>query len=299
MAIYTVSADDVSLKSSWKVVYVGGSGQYYMSPTPSTSSAERTFSFSGIPSGSTINSAALYSTLDSPPTGAAVRTLNGTNFYGSQGISATPGGSFVATFRFKANGIANNPSGDRSSTLHITGISVVVDYTPPSSDPGVMSLNKSSLVAGETITIALTAADSGISREVTTWHGSGYNTQIGGVALSAGSGATSITFTVPQSWCTSLMPNKTSASLLFYMKAYVAGGTVINTQSKYITVNLPSTAVPEIGTFTSERVAGVPAGITDYVQGISGVTLTIGNAIGALGSTIKSYSVTGGGFSQT
>lgn len=291
MAIFTVGAEDVKLTSTWKC-----NGGYSFS-TPTTASVERYFSFAGIPAGSVIHSATLYGTLGSPSTGAAIRTLNGSSFNGSMAVSASVGGGFTATFRFKANGEGHaHASVNHSSVLNITGIYINVDYTPPSSNPGTLSLDKSSLTAGESVRVSLTGADSGVTRDVTVWYGGSH---IGTVVAGAGNGATYFDFVVPESWCGTIMPNGTSASIAFAMVGIKGGVQVGSTSYGSLTVNLPSTAIPSIGGFTATKVAnGVPAGITAYVQGISKVTLEMSGVSGALGSTIAAYYIAGGGFSE-
>lgn len=67
-----------------------------------------------------------------------------------------------------------------------------------------------------------------------------------------------------------------------------------------MTLTVPSTVKPTITSLTAARVDGtVPSAWGIYVQSKSKATLTINGAAGAYGSTISSYSITGGGYSST
>ena len=67
-----------------------------------------------------------------------------------------------------------------------------------------------------------------------------------------------------------------------------------------MTLTVPSSVKPTITSLTAARVDGtVPTSWEIYVQSKSKATLTINGAAGAYGSTISSYSITGGGYSST
>ena len=93
------------------------------------------------------------------------------------------------------------------------------------------------------------------------------------------------------------IPNTTSGTGTLTCYTY-SGSTLIGTKSITITLKVPTSVVPTIGSFTATRVDGtVPSSWGIYVQNKSAVTLTISNAAGAYGSTIKAYSITGGSYS--
>lgn len=93
------------------------------------------------------------------------------------------------------------------------------------------------------------------------------------------------------------IPNATSGTGTLTCYTY-SGSTLIGTRSITITLKVPTSVVPTIGSFTATRVDGtVPSSWGIYVQNKSAVTLTISNAAGAYGSTIKAYSITGGSYS--
>lgn len=64
-----------------------------------------------------------------------------------------------------------------------------------------------------------------------------------------------------------------------------------------MTLTVPASIKPTIGSLTAERVDGtVPSSWGIYVQSKSKAKLTINGAAGSYGSTIASYSISGGGF---
>ena len=78
---YTIA--DFSQLSTWTVIYTGD-GVWVMSPGPSTKEDKKSVTLSGIPAGSTINSAKITALFGSPNTGSAIRTVafskDGTNY---------------------------------------------------------------------------------------------------------------------------------------------------------------------------------------------------------------------------
>lgn len=164
-------------------------------------------------------------------------------------------------------------------------------------DPGVISLNKTSLTAGESLTVSITGASGGVYRDVYIFKMPS-SAGIGTVVQGHGSGAGSWTVPIPESWCEAHSPDDPFFEIQFYMVAYIAGGAVVGDGAKMLTVNVPASAVPTIGAFTATRDAnGVDASITNYVQNYSKCNLAMGSVSGALGSGIQSYEITGAGFS--
>ena len=78
------------------------------------------------------------------------------------------------------------------------------------------------------------------------------------------------------------------------------GSTKIGTKTCTLTLTVPASVKPTISGLTASRVDGsVPSTWGIYVQSKSKATLTINGAAGSYGSTIKSYSISGGGYSGT
>lgn len=107
---------------------------------------------------------------------------------------------------------------------------------------------------------------------------------------------TSLTFTPAMSDCASV-PNAASGTATIRVDTY-SGSTKIGTASKNFTLNVPTSVKPTIESFTVERIDGtVPSEWGIYVKGKSKAKLTIsGAAPGGYGATLKSYSITGGGY---
>lgn len=164
-------------------------------------------------------------------------------------------------------------------------------------DIGSLSVDKTSMTAGDSLTVSVGAASAGVYRDISIFllpssAGLTY------VAQGHGSGAGSWTLTIPEAWCASYSPNDPSFEIRIYVDAYIAGGTPVGNTAKMVAVNVPASAVPTIGAFTATRDAnGVDASITNYVQNYSKVNLAMGSVAGALGSSIQSYEITGAGFS--
>ena len=277
-----------------------------MSPTPNTDSADKTFDFTGIPVGSTINSATLTATMNSPATGAALRTVDGGAFSGSKGVSITAGGYNTFRFRFKANGTTSAPYGDRSSTLSFSDVTITVDYTPPggggggtpppATNIGTLSVSPSSITAGGSFLTTLGPAEAYITRKVSIYRNDN-GAFLDSVVVGHGSGQDSWYYTVPIAWC-EFAPNDTQFSLLIQLYAEKPGGLWGGVAYQTVNVLIPEDIKPTIGSLSAAYNAnGVNGAITKYVQNYSKVDLAMGSVAGIYGSSIVSYEITGGGLS--
>lgn len=182
-----------------------------------------------------------------------------------------------------------------SARWSIGDIILTIDYVDPSGggpNIGQVSIDKTSLVAGETLKITATACDSVYSRSIYLMLPN--NTVIQTVGANFGTAAKTWNVVIPKSWCAAYAPNADAIQLKVYMEAYQTG-TLIGSVTKKFTMQVPDTAQPTIGSFILTRIANVPAGITGYVKGYSGVSCEINGALGALGSTISSYKIEGAG----
>lgn len=95
------------------------------------------------------------------------------------------------------------------------------------------------------------------------------------------------------------IPNAVSVTCTITCDTY-NGSTKIGTKTCTLTLTVPSTVKPRMTSVTATRVDGdVPSDWAIYVQSKSKATVTINGAAGAYGSTISSYSITGGGYSST
>ena len=151
-----------------------------------------------------------------------------------------------------------------------------------------ISLNRTSATIGsDAITVSLSRASSSYTHKVQLYFGS-YS------ALLAEGIGTSYTFTPNISLC-SQIPNATSGTATIKVQT-MNGSTWIAETNKTITLNVPSSVVPTIGSVTATG-NNLLSGI--YVAGKSTVTAKINSAAGAYGSTIKSYSISGAGISSS
>jgi hypothetical protein len=164
-------------------------------------------------------------------------------------------------------------------------------------DIGTLSVDKTSMTAGDSLTVSVGVASAGVYRDISIFllpssAGLAY------VVQAHGSGAGSWTVTIPESWCETYSPNDPMFEIRIYVDAYIAGGTPVGNTAKMVAVNVPASAVPTIDDFTAVLNAnGVDASITGYVQNYSKADIEIEGAAGALGSTIAAYEITGGGWS--
>ena len=95
------------------------------------------------------------------------------------------------------------------------------------------------------------------------------------------------------------IPNAVSGKCTITCTTY-SGTTEVGSKTCTLTLTVPSSVKPTITSLTAARVDGtIPSTWGIYVQSKSKATLTINGAAGAYGSTISSYSITGGGYSST
>lgn len=108
--------------------------------------------------------------------------------------------------------------------------------------------------------------------------------------------ATSVSWT-PALSLASQIPNATSGTCTITCTTY-NGNTNIGSKTCTFSLSVPASVKPTISSLSASRIDGeVPSTWGLYVQTKSKVKLTINGAAGSYGSTIKSYSITGGGYS--
>lgn len=108
--------------------------------------------------------------------------------------------------------------------------------------------------------------------------------------------ATSVSWT-PSLSLANQIPNATSGTCTITCTTY-NGNTNFGSKTCTLSLSVPASVKPTISSLTASRTDGdVPSAWGIYVQTKSKVKLTINGAAGSYGSTIKSYSITGGGYS--
>ena len=142
------------------------------------------------------------------------------------------------------------------------------------------TLSSSSVALGSAVTISLPRAASSFSHTLTYKFGNASGT----IGSNLG---TSASWTPPLSLA-SQIPNSTSGTVVITCATY-NGSTKIGTKTVNLTVTVPASVVPTIGTITlTEAVSGLAAKIGAFVQGQSQIKAAI-TASGAYGSTITTY----------
>ncbi len=169
--------------------------------------------------------------------------------------------------------------------LTVTG-NVTLKTIPRASS---FTLSTSTVTAGSTnLTVNISRASSSFTHTVQ-W-------KLGSHSKSTANVGTSTSYTIPESWLDAI-PNSTSGTGTVTVTTY-NGSTKIGSTSKNITIKAGADVVPTFTGITFVPVNGdVPQEWELYIRTKSKVTVNITGAKGIYGSTIKSYSISGGGYS--
>lgn len=158
--------------------------------------------------------------------------------------------------------------------------------------PRASSVSAQSVELGKQSTISIYRATSSFSHTLTYSFGNASGTIVSKTA------STSVSWTPPISLA-SQIPSTTSGNCTITCTTY-NGNSSIGTKSCTISLSVPSNIKPTIESLTASRIDGdVPSSWGIYVQTKSKAGITINGASGSYGSTIKSYSISGGGYSST
>lgn len=224
--------------------------------------------------------------------------INGTTVYSTSTDSRIKlySGTTVASGTAKIN---HNSDGTKSFSLSCeAGIySYAVNCTASGTHtlttiPRASSVSASSVTMGSATTISISRASSSFTHTLTYKFGNTSGT------IATKTSSTSVSWTPPVSLA-SQIPSAVSGTCTITCTTY-NGSTSIGSKTCTLTLTVPSSVVPTIGSLTATRVDGdVPSSWGIYVQSKSKATITITGAAGSYGSTISSYSITGGGYSGT
>lgn len=171
-------------------------------------------------------------------------------------------------------------------------VTIATDAVEPALMPSTFTLSGSAL--GSAVSVAITRQNTSFTHKVEySFAGSAYTT-------ATSNATTSASFTPALSLATNI-PNATSGVLTVRVTTFNGTTQVGSPTIQTLTLSLPTSVVP---TFTSVTAAHNSSNTTVkgwglYVKGYSTATLTINGAAGAQGSTITSYSISGGGFSSS
>lgn len=156
--------------------------------------------------------------------------------------------------------------------------------------PRASSVSAANMTMGSAGTISISRASSAFTHTLTYSFGNTSGT------IATKTTATSVSWT-PALSLASQIPNAISGTCTITCTTY-NGNTNIGSKTCTLTLSISASVKPTISSLTASRIDGeVPSTWGIYVQTKSKVKLTINGAAGSYGSTIKSYSITGGGYS--
>lgn len=170
--------------------------------------------------------------------------------------------------------------------LKWTAVTLEVDWQEPATQP---SLSAATVEMGKSVTINTPAVNSAYRHTLRYAFGGASGTIATGIA-------SSVSWTPPVSLA-SQIPSATAGSGTIYCDTY-SGSTLLGTKSVSITFTVPGSVVPSAGTL-SAALAEDTSGTGLYVKGMGKAKLTLSGASGAYGSSITSYTITGGGWTAT
>lgn len=195
--------------------------------------------------------------------------------------------------------IAHNSDGTKSFSLsceagiYTYAVSATASGTHTlTTIPRASTISATNVNMGSASTITITRASSSFTHTLTYSFGNATGT------IATKTTSTSVSWT-PTLTLANQIPNAVSGKCTITCKTY-SGTTEVGSKTCTTTLTVPSSVKPTITSLTAARVDGtVPTSWEIYVQSKSKATLTINGAAGAYGSTISSYSITGGGYSST
>lgn len=170
--------------------------------------------------------------------------------------------------------------------LKWTAVTLEVDWQEPATQP---SLSAATVEMGKSVTINTPAVNSAYRHTLRYAFGSASGTIATGIA-------SSVSWTPPVSLANQI-PSATAGSGTIYCDTY-SGSTLLGTKSVSITLTVPGSVVPSAGTL-SAALAEDTSGTGLYVKGMGKAKLTLSGASGAYGSSITSFTITGGGWSAS
>lgn len=240
-------------------------------------------------------------TISSSATKNGTLTINGTSY--SFTFSAGLSGSQTKTVFTKTVDIPHNSDGTKTLSMSTTlGINVTLSGTywsnvsasgngnlnaiPRTSS---ISLSASNVNVGSAITVNINRASSAFTHKVF------YSFGNKSVTISTNA-TTSASYTIPTDHAT-VIPNAISGTATISVDTY-NGSTYIGSTSKVFTVNIPTTMKPTFSSLSASVADGGAGTSYGYLKGKTKCLLTINGASGIQGSTIKSYNISGGGFSS-
>jgi len=156
--------------------------------------------------------------------------------------------------------------------------------------PRASSVSASSTTMGTATTITISRASSAFTHTLTYAFGSASGT------IATKTTSTSVSWTPPLTLANQI-PSATSGTCTITCTTY-NGSTSVGSKTCTLTLSVPSSVKPTIGSLTAARIDGdVPSSWGIYVRTKSKAKVSISGAAGSYSSAIKSYSISGGGYS--
>ena len=231
-------------------------------------------------------------------TGGFKAVINGTTVYSTSTDTRIQlyNGTSVASGTTK---ITHNADGTKSFSLSIEAgvytyaVSVTASGTHTlDTIPRASTVSATNTNLNSASTITITRASSSFTHTLTYSFGSTTGTIVSKTT------STSVSWT-PALTLANQIPNAVSGTCTITCDTY-NGSTKIGSKTCTLTLTVPASVKPTMTSVTATRVDGdVPTAWAIYVQKKSKATVTINGAAGAYGSTISSYSISGGGYSST
>lgn len=228
--------------------------------------------------------------------GAFKAVINGTTVYSSGTRIQLKKDQVIAS---GSTTIAHNTDGTKSFSLscqagvYTYAVSVTASGTHTlNTIPRASSVSATNVNMGSATKITISRASSSFTHTLTYKFGSSTGTIVSKTT------STSVSWT-PAISLANQIPKAVSGSCTITCDTY-SGSTKVGSKTCTLTLAVPATVKPTITSLGVTRVDGtVPTDWGIYVQSKSKATLTINRAAGSYGSTISSYSISGGGFSST
>ncbi len=234
------------------------------------------------------------------------RTDNRITIDGTTQTFSSPGVYSTGTHQFNTVRQVVNHNSDGTKTLTITAVYYIratlsgtyYDSITATATITLDTIPRASTVTAPDGTIG-TALTLTVNRASTAFvHTLTYSFGARSGTIASRTTSTSISWTPLMSLCNQI-PNAISGTCTITCTTY-NGTTQIGTSTSYLTLTVPSSVVPTISDLIVTRVDGdVPQNWGVYVATKSKATVTIQGAAGSYGSTISSYSITGGGYSSS
>lgn len=215
----------------------------------------------------------------SPARDTSTHALSGESMSIDQSIlSVSTTGTSVSISEYHAGGSGNG--------VYLTGQTTFTISVTATSKYYASSFSASNGTFGENHTVSISNTYISELNHTVKWTiGSHIQTN------NVGQGVASSSFTIPISWCDAT-PNATSITCSIVVTTY-KGSSLIGTNTRTVTISVPSTVRPTIGSVTATILNGKSGAFAGrYFRGITGVRLTINNPAPGTGATLAGYNGT-------